>query len=117
LHWNSAERSRRRQRRGTSALISLVYRLAIRNGKVEEHLARRIQHKTEHNKRLRFLSVDEAKHLRPAISGKFPERLHVFELALQTGVRLGEQYGARWEHADCERHQLVIPRDKGSRTS
>jgi integrase len=32
-------------------------------------------------------------------------------------MRLGEQYGARWEHVDFERWLLMIPRDKGGRTS
>jgi len=99
------------------ALLSLAFRLAIRNGRLKENLARRIKHKTEHNERARFLSVDEEKRLRATITANFPERLPEFELALQTGMRRGEQYSAAWEHVDFERKQLVIPRDKGGKTS
>lgn len=99
------------------ALLSLTYRLAIRNGKAKENPARLVRHKTEHNERVRFLSVEEEKKLRKTIREMCPERELEFDLALQTGMRLGEQYGARWEHVDLERRLLTIPRDKGGRTS
>ncbi len=99
------------------ALLSLTYRLAIRDKKAKENPARLVQHKTEHNERVRFLSVDEEKKLRSTILQQCPERLPEFELALHTGMRLGEQYGARWEHVDFEHRLLTIPRDKGGKTS
>jgi site-specific recombinase XerD len=88
-----------------------------RPGKVTLNPARTVQHKTEHNERIRFLSVEEEKRLRGAILAKCPERLPEFERALQTGMRLSEQYGARWEDVDFERRLLTIPQDKGGRTS
>ena len=99
------------------ALLSLTYRLAIRAGKAKENIARMVQHRTEHNERVRFLSPEEEKRLRVAILEKCPERLPEFELALQTGMRLGEQYSARWEHVDFERRLLTVPCDKGGKTS
>src|SRR5215471_7521233 len=47
------------------ALLSLTYRLAIRNDKTKENPARLVPPKTEHNERTRFLSVGEEKKLRP----------------------------------------------------
>jgi integrase len=99
------------------ALFSLVYRLASRNGKAKENLARRVEHKPEDNCRIRFLSPEEVKALRAAIARKFPEHLAEFDLALNTGMRKSEQYGARWEHVDRTRRLLTIPRDTGGRTS
>jgi integrase len=99
------------------ALLSLTYRLAIRNGKVKENPARLIPHKVEHNERTRILSVEEEKKLRPVILEKFPERLPEFELALHTGMRHCEQYGARWQDVDFDHRTLTVPRDKGGRTS
>lgn len=99
------------------ALLSLTYRLAVRSGKAKESPARLVQHKMEHNERVRFLSVEEEKELRAAIRERCPERLPEFELALNTGVRLGEQYGARWKEVDWEHRILTVPRDKGGRTS
>jgi len=99
------------------ALLSLTYRLAIRAGKVKENPARLVSRKTEHNERVRFLAVEEEKKLRAAILEKSPQRLPEFELALHTGMRLSEQYGARWEDMDFEHRVLTIPRDKSGRTS
>jgi len=99
------------------ALLSLTYRLAIRNGKAKENPARLVPHKTEHNERTRFLSVGEEKKLRPVILEKFPERLPEFELALHTGMRHSEQYGARWQDVDFEHRILTVPGDKGGRTN
>jgi len=99
------------------ALLSLTYRLAIRNNKAKDNPARLIPHKAEHNERTRILAVEEEKKLRLMILEKFPERLPEFELALNTGMRHCEQYGARWSEVDFEHHILTVPRDKGGRTS
>ncbi len=99
------------------ALLSLMYRLAIRDGKVKENPARLVQHKTENNGRIRFLSLEEEKRLRKVIGEEFPGHLPEFELALHTGLRLGEQYRARWKDVDFERRVLTVPLDKGGRTS
>jgi hypothetical protein len=74
-------------------LLSLTYRLAIRNGKVKENPARLVAHRLEDNTRIRFLSADEEKALRKAIEEISPERMPEFDLALNTGLRLSEQYG------------------------
>ncbi len=99
------------------ALLSLTYRLAIRAGMVKENPARLVQHKAENNGRVRFLTPTEEKNLRTAIHKKFPEREPELDLALHTGLRLGEQYGARWRDVDFERRTLAVPLDKSGKTS
>jgi integrase len=99
------------------ALLSLTYRLGIRNGKARENPARLVPHKTEHNERTRFLAVEEEKQLRRVVLEMFPERLPEFELALHTGMRHSEQYGARWQDVDIDHRILTVPGDKGGRTS
>lgn len=99
------------------ALLSMTYRIAIRNGKVTDNPARRVSHKLEHNERVRFLSPVEEKKLRAVIREICAARLPEFELALQTGLRRSEQYGARWEHVNWHQRVITIPRDKGGRTS
>ncbi len=99
------------------ALLSMIYRVAIRNGKVSQNPVRLVPTKAAHNERIRFLSAEEEKKLRAAITEEFPERLPEFELALHTGMRLSEQYGARWKDVDWDRGVLTVPRDKGGRTS
>jgi integrase len=99
------------------ALLSLTYRLALRAGKVKENPARLVQHKTENNGRVRFLSAKEEEGLRRVVREKFPEHESELDLALQTGLRQGEQYSARWRDVDFEQRVLTVPLDKGGKTS
>jgi site-specific recombinase XerD len=94
------------------ALLSLTYRLAIRNGKVKENPARVVPHRLEDNARIRFLSADEETALRKAIEEKCPERIAEFDLALNTGLRLSEQYGLLWEDVSIPLRILTIRRSK-----
>lgn len=94
------------------ALLSLTYRLAIRNGKVKENPARLVHHRLEDNARIRFLSPEEETKLRTAIASACPEQLAELELALHTGMRLSEQYGLRWQDVSFTRRTLTILRSK-----
>jgi site-specific recombinase XerD len=98
------------------ALLSLTYRLAIRNGKVKENPARQVRHRLENNARIRFLSPEEEKTLRTAIQAAFPERVAELELALHTGMRMSEQYRLRWEDVSFTRRTLTIQRSKNGET-
>src|SRR5216684_3720876 len=66
----------------------------------------------EDNARIRFLSADEEENLRKAIEKRCPERMPEFDLALNTGVRLSEQYGLLWENVSIPLQTLTIPRSK-----
>ena len=94
------------------ALLSLTYRLAIRNGKAKENPARLVPHRLEDNARIRFLSTAEETALRGAIGANFSERIPEFDLALNTGLRLSEQYGLLWENVSIARRTLTILRSK-----
>jgi site-specific recombinase XerD len=94
------------------ALLSLTYRLAIRNGKVKENPARQVAHRHEDNARIRFLSADEEKNLRKAIEKRCPQQTPEFDLALNTGVRLSEQYGLLWGNVSIPLQTLTILRSK-----
>jgi site-specific recombinase XerD len=94
------------------ALLSLTYRLAIRNGKLKENPARLVPHRLEDNGRIRFLSAEEETALRNAVEAKCPQRLPEFTLALSTGLRLSEQYGLLWENVSLPLRMLTIPRSK-----
>jgi site-specific recombinase XerD len=98
------------------ALLSLTYRLAIRNGKVKENPARLVRHRLENNARIRFLSPEEETKLRAAIEAACPERIAELELALHTGLRMSEQYRLVWEDVSFTRRTLTIPRSKNGAT-
>jgi site-specific recombinase XerD len=94
------------------ALLSLVYRLGIENGKVSQNPARLIHHRRENNARLRWLLPDEETKLRATIDAQCPERLPEFEIALHTGMRRSEQYRLAWDCVDLDRNMLTVPQTK-----
>ena len=94
------------------ALISLVFRLAIESGKAKENPARLVKHRQENNARVRWLSAEEEVRLRAVIAAACPEHLPELELALNTGLRLGEMYGLTWENVNPSRRVLTVPRSK-----
>jgi site-specific recombinase XerD len=94
------------------ALLSMTYRLAVRNGKVGDNPARLVASKRESNGRVRWLSPEEEKSLRTVIAEQFPEHMPELDFALNTGLRKSEQYGLTWEAVDWERRIVTIPRSK-----
>src|SRR5262249_51757660 len=57
------------------SLLSLTYRLAIRNGKATSNPARATRHRKEDNDRVRYLKADEEKRLREVLTASWPEHL------------------------------------------
>jgi site-specific recombinase XerD len=108
--WSPATVNRHR------ALFSLTYRLAIRNGKVKENPARLVRHRLEDNARIRFLSAEEENKLRTAITTACSESLAELELALNTGLRLSEQYTLSWQDVSFTQRTLTIQRSKNGTT-
>jgi site-specific recombinase XerD len=94
------------------ALISLVFRLGIESSKVKENPARLVKHRQENNSRVRWLSADEEVRLRAVISETCPEHMLELDLALNTGLRLGELFGLVWENVNLARRVLTVPRAK-----
>ena len=94
------------------ALLSLVFSVAIRNRKIASNLVRFVRPKRENNERVRFLSEEEETALRQEIRKKSPQFEAEFDLALNTGMRQGEQNKLRWEDLDLIRGIITIPRSK-----
>lgn len=76
------------------SLLSLTYRLAIRDGKVKENPLRGICRTKESNCRVRFLTIQEEKRLRIAIRSKpvWAEHESALDLALHTGLHRTDMY-------------------------
>jgi site-specific recombinase XerD len=94
------------------SLLSLTYRLAIRNGKAPSNPARSTRHRREDNSRVRYLTPEEDVKLRKVIVEDWPEHMPELDLALHTGMRLGEMYGLRWDNVNLSGRILTIPRCK-----
>jgi len=94
------------------ALLSLTYSLANRNGKLSANPARLVRLKRENNARIRFLDEPDEASIRIKIRQLYPDREPEFDLALNTGMRRGEQYRLRWENVNQRMGIITIPRSK-----
>jgi integrase len=94
------------------ALFSLIFREALRNGKVTGNPARLVRLRHENNGRIRFLTDDEEKRLRKANTKQFPEHLPELTVSLGTGMRLSEQYSLAWEQIDFARKEINLEHTK-----
>lgn len=94
------------------ALLSLMFSLAVRNGKLAANPVRHVKRRKENNERVRFLDSEEENKLRKKIRELCPEHEAEFDLALHTGMRRGEQYHLRWQDVDLKRNILTIARSK-----
>ncbi|MGB8481534.1 MAG: site-specific integrase [Acidobacteriaceae bacterium] len=97
------------------AAFSLVFRVGIDNEKINRNPAAGIRRKTENNSKVRFLSAEEELRLRKVITRRFPEFIPHLDLALNTGMRMTEQYSLRWTQVDSERKIVSLPKTKNGR--
>jgi site-specific recombinase XerD len=98
------------------ALLSLTFRLGIESGKVFSNPARLVKHRRENNARIRWLTDEEETKLRKVIKEEFPEHLPEIDLALNTGLRLGEMYNLSWEDISLETRTATVLRSKNGET-
>ena len=69
-------------------------------------------HLREDNNRIRFLTDEEERNLRKIIKKKWAKHLPELDLAINTGIRKGSQYGLTWDMVDWRSRELHIPRTK-----
>ncbi len=94
------------------SLLSLTYRLAIRDGKATGNPARATRHRREDNSRVRYLTPEEETKLRAELERRWPSHVPELDLALHTGLRLSEMYGLDWQDVDLTRCLILIRRGK-----
>jgi integrase len=89
-NWSSATRNRYK------TVISRAYSLAQKSRKVTGNPARFVDNHDENNERVRWLSAEEEVRLRQAITRLCSDQLPALVVALNTGMRKGEQFGLNW---------------------
>jgi site-specific recombinase XerD len=94
------------------SLLSLTYRLAIRDGKATSNPARATQHRREDNSRVRYLTPEEETKLRTEMEARWAGHFPELDLALHTGLRLSEMYGLDWQDVDLAQCLILIRRGK-----
>jgi integrase len=87
--------------------------LAVAEGYIKSNPVLGVRFFPEPTGRLRFLSEAEIEKLREYLS---PEHWAIVAFALETGLRLSEQFQARWDCLDTERGILTIPLSKSGKT-
>jgi integrase len=90
------------------ALFSLIYREALRNGKVTSNPARLVRQRHENNGVIRWLTDEEEKRLRAVIAEHFPEHMPELVIALGMGMRLTEQFQLKWGSVDFKRKEVRL---------
>lgn len=93
-------------------MFSLVFREALRNGKVSSNPARLVRQRHEDNGIIRWLTDDEEKRLRAVMAAHYPEHTPQLDIALDTGMRLSEQFGLIWSSVDFKRKEIRLKTTK-----
>jgi len=90
-----------------------VLNLAIAEGLLVTNPVKAVKFFPEPSGRLRFLSYIEIAELKKKLTH---EEWLIVAFALETGLRLTEQFKARWDCVDLERGILTVPLSKSGRT-
>jgi site-specific recombinase XerD len=94
------------------SFISSCFAFAVKTNKIVANPCQRVSRWKENEARVRWLRKDEEARLRKEFVCDQHE--WEFELALATGMRRGEQYGAKWADVDVE-HDVMTVRGKTGR--
>jgi integrase len=108
--WTASTRNR------WQAALSLIFRVGIDNERIDRNPAAQIRRKTENNTKVRFLSDKEEADLRRVILKRCPARMSTLDVALNTGMRAGEQFSLKWSQVDLERRIITLPKTKNGTT-
>ncbi len=94
------------------AAFSLIFRVGIDNQRIERNPASQIRRKTENNTKVRFLSDEEEVSLRRVMLKRCPAQIPTLDIALNTGMRSGEQFSLKWSQIDFQRKKITLPKTK-----
>ena len=94
------------------SLFSMIYREALRNGKVTGNPARLVRMRHVDANRIRFLTDKEESKLIRVIERLFPHHLDSFLISLHTGMRLSEQFTLEWSQIDFALKMIHLDRTK-----
>jgi integrase len=105
------------------ALLSGIFRRAIKNGRANTNPVRETARRKENNVRVRYLGPDEEEKLMAAVRARWPHREAEILVALHSGMRRSDQYrtaqvadgGLKWEHINLRAGVIRLPRSKSDK--
>jgi site-specific recombinase XerD len=89
-----------------------TFKIALADGKVSSNPARLVEQRPERNARIRFLSDEEEAVVRKVIHKRCPLHVEEFDIALNTGMRKGEQYSVEWPEVSFKRNRIQLEETK-----
>jgi integrase len=95
------------------ALISSIYSFGIRSERIGFNPVARVKAYPENDSRLRWLRPEEERRIRRELVADSNE--WELDLALNTGMRRGEQFTLRWKDVDLDRGILTVKGKTGRR--
>jgi integrase len=96
------------------ALVSSVFKFAVDAGHIENNPTKKVKRYKENESRIRWLRPEEEKAIRD--EGLISDvHEYEFDLALNTGMRRGEQFGLQWKDVDFANKRLIVRGKTGTR--
>ncbi len=112
VRWLSTEKETRDWTDSTlnrwQACFSLVFRVAMDNGKISANPASRIRRRIEDNLSVRFLALNEEDAITNILANRYPSYLPAFLISLHTGMRASEQSRLHWSDINFDRTLLTV---------
>jgi integrase len=101
----------------TLTLLGEIYRQAVKWGIYEGEIpTTKVKIPQRDNRRMRFLTKDEARRLLGALRKSSPDLWRMAVLSLYTGMRAGEIFNLRWEHVNFSERTIAIMDGKGEQS-
>lgn len=100
------------------SLLSSIYAFAVKSARMSTNPLASVKRYRENSSKLRWLNRKEEKSLRTAIKadrGEGATHEAEFDLALNTGMRRGEQFFLEWRDCDLKRGKLTVKGKTGVR--
>ena len=94
------------------AAISKAFKIGMENGKVSTNPARFVPQRKESRGRVRFLTEEEETRLRAVIAQNRPHCAYQLDVALNTGMRKGEQFSTTWDQVDLKAGNIHLDMTK-----
>lgn len=106
------------------ALLSGVFRHAVRSGKAKTNPVQDTSHRRENNQRVRYLTEAEEARVLAVVRERCPEREPEFVVALHSGMRRSEQFrtaqvpdgGLKWDYIDFRPGVIRLSRSKSGKS-